>query len=218
MSAPPEIRVRATHELGATLRLAGPLIASQLFAIGMNVVDVMLAGHLGAHVLGAVAVGASVWMFPLMGIVGVMMALPPSIAQLNGAGLREETAPLFRQAVWLALTVGVGMQLALWWLGPLLVAATGVAPALVQDVTSFLRAISFGAPALALYMACRGFSEGLSITRPTMVFGLLGLLLLGPVGYVLMYGGLGLTGLGSLGSGIATALVLWAQALGFVVY
>jgi len=218
MSALPETRVRATHEFGATWRLAGPLIAGQLFGIGMNVVDVMLAGHLGAHVLGAVAIGASVWTFPLMGIVGVMMALPPSIAQLNGAGRREETAPLFRQAVWLGLTVGIGMQLALWWLGPLVVAATGVTPALARDVAAFLRAISFGAPAFALYMACRGFSEGLSITRPTMVFGFLGLLLLAPVGYVLMYGGLGLTGLGSLGSGIATALVCWAQALGFIVY
>src|SRR6185312_16428960 len=118
--------MRSTRTIGreaaATLALATPLILGQLFAIGTNVVDVMLAGHLGAHVLGAVAIGASVWTFPLMGIVGVMMALPPSIAQLNGAGRREETAPLFRQAVWLGLTVGIGMQLALWWLGPLVVA------------------------------------------------------------------------------------------------
>jgi len=218
MPTQPHNRVRVADEFGATLRLAGPLIAGQLFAIGTNVVDAMLAGHLGAHVLGAVAVGTSIWTFPLMSIIGVMMALPPSVAQLDGAGRRDEVVPLFRQAVWLGLAVGVAMQLALWWLGPMLVVAMGVAPGLVADVTAFLRAISFGAPAIGLYMACRGFSEGLSMTRPTMMFGLVGLLLLGPIGYVLMYGGLGLPGLGALGSGIATALVCWAQALGFAAY
>ena len=211
-------RRRIVPELAATLRLAGPLIAGQLFAIGMNVVDAMLAGHLGAHVLGAVAVGTSVWTFPLMAIMGVMMALPPSVAQLDGAGRRERIVPLFRQALWLALALGVVLQLAVFWLGPLLVAAMGIAPRLVPDVAAFLRAISFGAPALALTMACRGFSEGLSMTRPTMLAGLAGLLLLGPLGYALMYGAFGLHGLGALGSGLATAIVCWVQALGFVAY
>jgi MATE family multidrug resistance protein len=215
---PAQPRTSIAGELGATLHLAGPLIAGQPFAIGANVVDAMLAGHLGAHVLGAVAIGTSIWTFPLMTIIGVMMALPPSVAQLDGAGRRDEVVPLFRQAVWLALAVGVAMGLALWWLGPMLVVAMGVAPGLVSDVTAFLRAISFGTPALGLYMACRGFSEGLSMTRPTMLFGLVGLLVLGPVGYLLMYGGLGLPGRGALGSGIATALVCWVQALGFVAY
>src|SRR6185437_3536208 len=54
-------RTSIAGELGATLHLAGPLIAGQLFAIGANVVDAMLAGHLGAHVLGAVAIGTSIW-------------------------------------------------------------------------------------------------------------------------------------------------------------
>jgi MATE family multidrug resistance protein len=206
------------REIGPTLRLAGPLAAGQLFAIGMNVVDAMLAGHLGAHVLGAVAVGASVWTFPLMAIVGVMMALPPSVAQLDGAGRRDEVVPLFRQAVWLALAVGLIMQAALWWLAPKVISAMGIASDLVADVTEFLRAISFAAPAFALFMACRGFSEGLSLTRPTMMFGAAGLLLLGPVGYVLMYGVPGFPGMGARGSGLATALVCWVQAIGLAVY
>jgi len=218
MTACPQNRISIAWEVGATLRLAGPLIAGQLFAIGTNVVDVMLAGHLGAHVPGAVAVGASVWTFPLMAIIGVMMALSPSVAQLDGAGRRDQVVTLFGQAVWLGIGAGILMAVALWLLGPRLVVATLVAPTLVPDVAAFLKAISFAAPALGLYMACRGFSEGLSMTRPTMMFGLLGLLLLGPIGYVLMYSGPGLAGLGALGSGIAAALVVWAQAIAFLVY
>ena len=200
------------------LRLALPLVTGQLSAIGMNVIDAMLAGHLDAHTLGAVAVGTSVWSLALVAAIGVMLALPPSVAQLNGAGRFDRIGPLFRQALWLAGSLGVLLWIGVRFGGPVLVVAIGVDPRLVPDVTRFLHAISFGAPALALFFALRGLSEGFGLTRPTMYFSLLGLALLGPIGYVLMYGRLGFPALGALGSGIATALVFTIEALAFLVY
>ena len=35
----------------------------------------------------------------MMAVMGVMLALPPSVAQLDGAGRRAEVGPLFRQAL-----------------------------------------------------------------------------------------------------------------------
>ena len=105
-------RPRLARELKEMLRLALPLVTGQLSAIGMNVIDAMLAGHLDAHTLGAVAVGTSVWSLALVAAIGVMLALPPSVAQLNGAGRTTEIGPLFRQALWLALILG-----ALLWAG-----------------------------------------------------------------------------------------------------
>jgi len=200
------------------LRLALPLVTGQLSAIGMNVIDAMLAGHLDAHTLGAVAVGTSVWSLALVAAIGVMLALPPSVAQLNGAGRADEIGPLFRQALWMAASLGLLLFAGVHFGGPLLIVAIGVDAALVPDVTRFLHAISFGAPALALFFTLRGLSEGFGLTRPTMYFSLLGLALLGPVGYVLMYGRLGVPALGALGSGIATACVLWIEALAFLAY
>ncbi|HET6546176.1 MAG TPA: MATE family efflux transporter [Rhodanobacteraceae bacterium] len=214
----PEPQPRLARELKATLRLALPLVLGQLSAIGMNVVDTLLAGHLDAHTLGAVAVGASIWTLAIVAAIGVMLALPPSVAQLNGAGRRDEIGALFRQALWLAWGLGLGLLLAVYFLGPLLIDLIGVDPALVPDVRRFLHAIAFGAPALAVFFALRGLSEGLGLTRPTMYFSLLGLALLGPLGYVLMYGRLGVPRLGALGSGIATACVLWIEMAAFAVY
>ena len=201
------------------LRLALPLVTGQLSAIGMNVIDAMLAGHLDAHTLGAVAVGTSVWSLALVAAIGVMLALPPSVAQLNGAARRDEIGPLFRQAL-------VACRFARHPPVHRRALRRTVAGrcdrrrsrACVPDVTQFLHAISFGAPALALFFALRGLSEGFGLTRPTMYFSLLGLALLGPVGYVLMYGRLGFPALGALGSGIATACVLWIEALAFLSY
>ena len=212
------LQPRLARELKAMLRLALPLVTGQLSAIGMNVIDAMLAGHLDAHTLGAVAVGTSVWSLAIVAAIGVMLALPPSIAQLNGAGRAGEIGPLFRQALWLSALLGLLLFVGVHFGGPLLIVAIGVDPALVPDVTRFLHAISFGAPALALFFTLRGLSEGFGLTRPTMYFSLLGLALLGPVGYVLMYGRLGVPPLGALGSGIATAGVFWIEALAFLAY
>src|SRR5215471_15098685 len=98
---------RLRREFRDTARLAAPLVLGQLSAIGMNVVDTLLAGHFGAKTLAAVAVGTSVWSLAIVASIGVMLALPPSVAQLAGAGERERIGVLFRQALWLALVLGL---------------------------------------------------------------------------------------------------------------
>ena len=170
--------VRFVYEVGATVRLALPLICAQLAAMGSNVVDAVLAGHVSAHVLGAVAVGASIWSLAIVTGIGMMMAVPPSVAQLDGAGRRPEVGAVFRQALWLALGMGVVLWFAVRHAAPL-IDLIGVTPSLRHDVQRFLFAISWGAPALTSYFALRGLSEGLSLTRPSMYFSLGGLLVLG---------------------------------------
>ncbi len=218
MSAPlrtPSARWR--REFRDTLILAAPLVLGQLSAIGMNVVDVLLAGHFNAQTLAAVAIGTSVWTLAIVAAIGVMLALPPSVAQLAGAGAQDKIGALFRQALWLALALGLALFIGARQAEPLL-RAIGIGLPIVEDAQKFLCAISWGAPALTGYFALRGFSEGLALTRPTMYFGFLGLVALAPVGYVLMYGALGLPARGAQGLGMATAIVLWLQLAAFAVY
>jgi MATE family multidrug resistance protein len=210
-------RARVSREIGATVQLALPLIFAQLAAVGSNVIDAMLAGHVGAHVLGAVAVGASIWSLAIVSGIGMMMAVPPSISQLDGAGRRHEAGEVFHQAIWLALAMGVMLWFAVRHAEPL-IRLIGVSPSLYGDVGEFLRAISWGAPALTCYFALRGLSEGLSLTRPSMYFSFGGLALLLPLGYVFMFGKLGLPPQGARGCGIATATVLWIEMLAFGIY
>jgi len=210
-------RAHLAHEMRATVRLALPLICAQLAAIGSNVIDAVLAGHVSAHVLGAVAVGASIWSLAIVSGIGMMMAVPPSVAQLDGAGRRHEVGAVFRQALWLALGMGVVLWFAVRHAAPL-IDLIGVTPSLRDDVQRFLLAISWGAPALTCYFALRGLSEGLSLTRPSMYFSLGGLVLLVPLGYVLMFGKLGIPPQGAHGCGVATAIVLWLELLAFGIY
>ncbi len=211
-------RARLRRELSETVVLALPVIAAQLTGVGMTFVDAMLAGHLNAHTLGAVGVGANTYALAFICALGLMMALPPSVAQLAGANRHAEIGALFRQALWLALAIGLTLVAALYFLGPRLLSLIGVAEGLRDETTAFLHAIAWGVPALTGYFALRGVSEGVGLTRPSMYFGLFALVLLLPIGWVLMYGKFGVTPMGAAGAGAATATVLWLQFGGLLTW
>src|SRR3546814_842139 len=85
---------------------------------------------------------------------GTLMALPPSVSQLDGANRRDEIGPLFRQSLWLAVALGVVLfallSLAVHALGPM-----GIAPEIRPGAAEFLRGIRWGVPALTLYYCMR---------------------------------------------------------------
>ena len=202
-------------EARSTLVLAIPLIIGQLCAVGQGVIEMIIAGHLDAHTLGAVAIGANIVSLPIMAAAGLLMVVTPSVAQLDGAGRRHEVPALFRQVLWLALAAGIVLAVLMWLGRGIIVAAIGMPASLVGDVDAFLGAAIPALPAVALYFACRGLAAGLSAVRVAMVFSLLGLLLLVPIGRVLVYGGFGIPQLGALGSGLAGTLVNWIEAIAF---
>lgn len=210
-------RSRLGNETRATIRLALPLVAGQLCTVGMNVVETLLAGHRGGLTLAAVGVATPVWSIALLVSMGLMLAVPPSVAQLAGAGRRDAIAVVFRQALWLAVVTGVLLLAGLRFGGELLRRA-GVDAAIIPEAEAFLDLLAFGAPAQSLFLAARGLSEGLGLTRPTMWFGLLGVLVLAPLGWALMHGRAGLPALGIRGLGLAYAIVLWTQALAMLAF
>ena len=209
------------REVQALVPLALPVVLGQLFGIGTDVVVSIFAGHRGANVLAAVALGSSLWIVVFVGVVGLMMSLQPAVSALDGAGRRHEAGHLLAQGLMLGFCAGA--------LGGLLLAVGGIAFARAADLPAavlpgmagFLDAAAWSMPALGLVAACRGLSEGLSMTRPTMVCGALSLAALGPTAYVLVDGasipGLGsLHGLGAEGAGFTIALVFWLQALAYL--
>jgi MATE family multidrug resistance protein len=205
------------REIRTTFVLALPLVFGHVSTGLIGFVDSVLAGRHSATTLAAVAVGSAIWSVAIMVLIGILLALPPTVSQLDGAGRRAEIARVFRQAVWLALGLSALLfafiTLAAWML-PML----GIAADIQPDARAFLHGIRWGVPALALYFCMRYLSEGLHWTWPTMIFGIGGLALLVPLGYALMFGALGLPELGASGLGYATAIMLWTQAGAFALY
>jgi len=201
-------------EIARTMRLATPVIIGQLAVFSMNFVDTVMAGRLPEKeiALAALGIGGAVWSSMLMFILGTLMVVQPSVAQLDGAQMKSEAASQTRQAFWIALALGVPFALVCTFSEALLT-GFGIDPVIVPEAAGYLRAMAWGAPALSLVFLLRFFSEGTGNTTPTMLYGVAGALLNIPLNYVLMYGKLGFPALGTVGCGYATSIVIWLQLL-----
>ena len=217
MSAPSSHPATLPREMRTTLVLAVPLIFGHVSTGLIGFVDAVLAGRHSANTLASVAVGASIWSIAIIVLIGILLALPPSVSQLDGAGRRHEIGPLFRQGLWLAFGLSL-VLFAFLSLSGLAFEPMGIAPEIQGGARDFLHGIRWGVPALSMYFCMRYLSEGVHWTMPTMVFGLAGLVVLVPLGYALMFGAFGLPELGAAGLGYATAIMLWLQAAAFAVY
>jgi multidrug resistance protein, MATE family len=204
-------------EMRTTFVLALPLIFGHVSTGLISFVDSVLAGRHSANTLASVAVGSALWSVAIIVLIGILLAVPPTVSQLDGANRRHEIAPVFRQAVWLALGLATLLFLFLSSAG-LMLEAMGIAPEVQPGARDFLHGIRWGVPALALYFCMRYLSEGLHWTWPTMILGMGGLVILVPLGYALMFGRYGLPELGAAGLGYATAIMLWTQMLLFLLY
>lgn len=217
MSPPAPERTRFRDELRTSARLAAPLMAGHVSTGLIGLIDAVIAGRHGTTTLAAVSIGTALFWLPLLVPMGTLIAVPASVSQLDGAGRREEIGPLFRQAMWLALALGL-LMFAFLSVLPSSLGLLGIAPEIRPGAAAFVSGIRWGAPALALYLCMRYLCDGLHFTLPTMVLGFGGLLVLAPAGWALTFGLGGLPAMGAGGLGVASALMLWVQALGMAAY
>jgi MATE family multidrug resistance protein len=209
-------RTQKNHfaEIWRTLQLAAPVMVGMVASFSMNFVDTVMAGRLPDKdvSLAAIATGGAVWSAALMFILGLMMAIQPVVAQLDGSDNRAQAGEAVRQGLWIALLFSVPYVFILVYGGSIL-NWMGVDASIIPTAIDYLKALAWGAPAICLLFLLRFFSEGAGYTRPTMYIGIMGIALNVPFNYVLMFGKLGMPALGAQGTGIATALVIWLQLL-----
>jgi MATE family multidrug resistance protein len=204
-------------EVRTTATLALPLVLGHVSTGLIGFVDNVIAGHHSTQTLAAVTIGTALLWLPMMVPIGTLIALTASVSQLNGAGRRDEIGPVFRQALWLSLGLGV-LMFAFLSLIPYALRPFGIAPDIIPGATGFLHGIRWGVPALTLFFCMRYLSEGMHWTLPTMLLGFGGLLLLAPLGYAFAFGRWGAPEMGAAGLGVASAIMMWAQAIAFAVY
>lgn len=197
-------------ELGRLLRLAMPIILTQLSQMGMGVADTIMAGRYGAADLAGVALGGNVFWPTLMLLAGVIMAVVPAVSQLHGGGRHGGAGEVVRQAGWIALAGGV-LLIALYRNAQALYEFIGVDPQAVPIATAYLDALSWGTLPLLGYFGLRYLCEGMSWTTPAMLVAGFGLLVKIPLNYLFIYGGGFVPEMGGAGCGWSSALVMWLE-------
>ena len=204
-------------ELKTILHLAWPLLIAQITQILMGVSDTIMAGRFSATDMAAVAIGFGFTLPVIVFIQGVTLALPPIISRFNGAKRSDKVANYSQQMAWLTLTLSL-LALAFSFVFPPLLYMIEMEQAMRLITIDYIYYILLSMPAFGLYQVLRNYCEGLSITKPSMVIMVIGLIVNVPANYILIYGKFGLPQMGGAGCGLATALVFVAMFIATLLY
>jgi len=186
-----------------------PIFITQLTLCSLSFFDTVMSGHASENDLAGVAIGANLCMPVFTGINGILMALTPIIAQLNGAGRHKEMPFVLLQGSYLAVTLaGIVIIAGVVLIRPVL-SSMNLEPAVFNIAYRFLAAIGFGVMPFFLSMVLRGFIDTLGYTRISMLI-MLGTLPINVVlNYLLVFGNFGFPRLGGVGAGYASAITYW---------
>ncbi|WP_053150674.1 NorM family multidrug efflux MATE transporter [Pseudomonas sp. P97.38] len=199
-------------ELWAILRLAGPLIASQLAHMLMVLTDTVMMARLSPEALAGGGLGAASYSFVSIFCIGVIAAVGTLVAIRQGAGDIEGATRLTQAGLWLAWLMALVAALLLWNLKPVLL-LFGQTETNVLSAGQFLLALPFALPGYLSFMALRGFTSAIGRATPVMVISLGGTVVNFLLNYALITGLFGLPKLGLMGIGLVTAIVANGMAL-----
>jgi MATE family multidrug resistance protein len=205
------------QEALTTGRLAGPIVIGQLAQMATGFTDTVMAGRISPLDLGAIAVGTNLWILPFLFCLGLLMAISSMVSHYYGANRYGAIKDLMRQALGLSLLLAIICVIAARGL-------TGLLHLLQLDAditrvaSDYVKAVSWGLPAVIGYLALRFLSEGIGYTKPMMLIQLAGLVFNALLNYILMFGKLGMPAMGAVGAGWATAIVMWLNLIFLLLY
>ncbi|MFT4820889.1 MAG: MATE family multidrug resistance protein, partial [Candidatus Azotimanducaceae bacterium] len=151
-------------EIRRLYHIALPLMGAQLAQMGMGVSDAIMAGQYGSADLAGVALGGSLLWPVVLLMMGLIQAVTPTVAQLNGARNYSEIGEVIRQGLWMALFGGLLGALILNNIGPVY-ELVGVDPVASAISIPYLALASMGFPALMCFFCLRFLADGMGITR-----------------------------------------------------
>ena len=213
-SGPQSLWSGLLHSTRQLAPLAWPVLVGQVAVLAFATVDTVLVARYAAPDLAALAVGGAAYITIFIGLMGVVMAIGPIAGQLFGAGQHAQAGRQVHQAVWVAL--GLSMVGSALLLDPTpFLALSRATPEVADKVRDYLFSLAFSLPASLLFSVFRGFNTAVSRPKVVMTLQLTGLALKVPLTVALVWGvpSLGVPEMGVAGCGLATAIVMWAQAL-----
>lgn len=201
------------HEIRSLLKLAGPIIVSQLGGVAMNTTDVIMVAPLGAQSLAAAGLGSGLHVALLVTLSGMLMGMTPLVSQAWGAGNRAECRRVAVQGLWLAVLLALPVTLASLG-GRQIALALGQDAGVARLAGRFMVAMAPGVLPLMGFMALRQYLDGIGRTRVAMTIMFLGVAVNAVGNRVLIYGVPGwIRPMGVAGSGLSTSLVRWSVLL-----
>ena len=193
-------------EFKSQLKLFLPFLLGQLCACAMGTVDMFMSGLAGTIDISGVAIACSFYWPAYMFLSGFAYGITPTTSHLLARGDLKGLNSAFFNAIVLCALLGIMVAIMLA-LSPLVYNFIDADPNMTRVSTYYLYFVSISLPFTVIYNAYRSFSEGLSITKPTIIFGILSLALNIPLNYIFIFGHFGMPKLGGIGCGATSCFI-----------
>jgi MATE family multidrug resistance protein len=192
-------------ELRALLRLAIPVVLSELAWMMMSVVDTIMVGRISPEAIGAVGLSSSLYYIPALFGTGLLLGLDTLVSQAYGRGDHADCRKWVMQGIHIVLLFSVPVMIIVQWI-PALLPRWGTNPAVASQTADYLRLLNWGTPWLLTYACFRRYLQGMHIVKP-VTFALVTANLVNLAGnWLLIYGKFGLPEMGVRGSALSTVL------------
>ncbi|RPF50114.1 MATE family efflux transporter [Aquisalibacillus elongatus] len=202
-----------SEKMSLFIKILIPILITQVGLYLMNFFDTVMAGRAGAQELAGVAIGSSLWVPILTGVIGILMAIPPIVSQLLGAKQGEQITHVVRQGVYLAIMIAIAIFIiGLIFLTPLL-NALSLEPGVSHVAKYYLVSLGFGMIPLFVFNLLRSFIDALGQTKISMLIILLALPLNVFFNYIFIFGNWGAPEYGGIGAGIASAVTYFITSI-----
>lgn len=209
--------MQSGNEYKKLIKIAIPVILSQLGHITVGVADSMMLGQLGGLELAASTIGFSLF-FPFMMFgIGLSYGLSPLIAKADGEKNQAKIKDILYHGLWLNLSFGVLISIFLWFLSSFLDLFD--VPGEIQPLTiNYFTWMAVSMVPVMFFQVNKQFAEGFGITKFAMTISLTGNLLNILLNYVLIFGKYGFQPMGVEGAAIATFISRIYMALVIGIY
>jgi len=196
---------RFRSELGELLRLAIPVVLSELGWMAMSIVDTIMVGRLSPAAIGAVGISSAIFYVPALFGIGLLLGLDTLVAQAFGRGDFDDCHRALAQGVYLAIAY-TPFAMLLVGFAPHLFPLIGITEAVRAPAQQYVQLLNLSALPLLIYVAFRRYLQGVGKVRP-VTFALISANLVNWFGnWALIYGKFGLPAMGVRGSALSTCV------------
>lgn len=187
------------------LRLAAPVVFSELGWMALGLADTMMVGRVGAAALGGVSIGAALFYTVAVFGLGLLLGLDTFVSQAFGARDLEECHRWLLAGIYLTLPLTPVLMILLW-AGARLLPYLGVNAEVTNQAGPYLAVITWSIFPQLSFFALRRYLQSMNLVLPVLfALATANLVNLG-ANWLLIFGHWGFPRLEAAGAGWATCI------------
>ncbi|MFD2146858.1 MATE family efflux transporter [Mucilaginibacter antarcticus] len=206
---------------GDTLKLAIPVVISQLGHTLVQMSDTIIVGHFAGTVsLAAVSLATSIFMVPMIIGIGISYGSTPLIAQHNGRKEFAECGQLLSNSLFINLITGFALFGLVVLGSAYFLDDLHQSPDVLKQAKPFLTLLAASVIPMLIFNTFKQFAEGLGFTKQAMMVSIWGNVINICLGITFVKGLFGIAPMGIMGVGYSTLIdrCLMALVMGFYVF